>query len=1010
MATVYRAHDSKLECAAAVKILSPELTPLLGPERFLQEIRITAGLRHPCIVPVFDSGQEEGLFYFVMPVVPGETLRERLRREQQLPIADALRIARDILEALGHAHEHGFIHRDVKPENIMLTEGRAVVTDFGIARAIDEAGGERITSSGLAVGTPAYMSPEQADGGPLDGRADLYAVACVLYEMLGGEPPFLGPTPQAILARQMQEAPRSLRIVRPTVPPALQEVIERGLAKVPADRFPTAAAFAAALSEALIRPDTTHVQRRLRVSLLLLAVLSVAAGGSVAVRSRLRSGIAPADTTRFVIYPVLRRSGDAPPFDESQLLRDAFARWQGVQILDAALVAEALGGRSGPVTPRAALQAARALGAGRYVVTEVSPVGDSLRVHAALFATAERGRQLADTAVRIGREVRGVDTALAALADNLLLRRPPSRLIESGGATTRSLAAQQAFLSGIAAVEQWDLAAAESALAEATVHDPGHVRALLWVAIVRWWEGVPTAAWRSASARALAGVARLPPREAELATALGAIAEGRTEDAGARLRRLAQRDSNAFAAWYALAACLHRDTAVVRDGRSPSGWRFRSSYHAALAAYQRALILLPSIHRAFRRDPAMRHALMTSARQMRSGRAAAPDTQRFRAHPSWLGDSLAFIPYPTRDFDEGRAWTVPTSRERAVRHQQQIFREVATAWSAAFPESPDALEALALSLELLGDAASLDTLRRARRLAERTDDATRLAASEVWLQLKFAAPTSPTGVAAARALADSLLRAHPPSRGVPEPLLLASLAGLTGRADLAAAYGRQPGAGRAFGLPPALAAHVLPLLSYAALGGPVDSISAQEDRAERAFAAASGSAAADARSQWRTLAATVAFPRVRLRALDSLAGSGDYLVEAELAFARGDRAASRSVLERVREARRTSRAADLTPDALYPEAWLLDAAGDAAAAAAWLDPTLAALGVSPPQSFADPVSAAALVHAMALRADAGARAGDTVRARDWARAVSVLWSDADTFLQPVVERARRIVR
>ncbi|HTT68107.1 MAG TPA: serine/threonine-protein kinase, partial [Gemmatimonadales bacterium] len=238
MATVYRAIDRHLGRPVAVKVLSPELTHLLGPERFHREVSIAALLQHPNIVPVHESGETGDLLYYTMPLVEGETLRARVTRETQLPLDLALKITEDVAEALRCAHEHGIVHRDIKPENIMLSGGHAVVMDFGVAQAISQAGGDRLTTAGLAVGTPAYMSPEQAGGAAhLDARADIYALGCVLYEMLGGEPPFTGPSAQAVLARQMQEPPRSLHVIRATVSPALQRVIEKSLAKVPADRY-----------------------------------------------------------------------------------------------------------------------------------------------------------------------------------------------------------------------------------------------------------------------------------------------------------------------------------------------------------------------------------------------------------------------------------------------------------------------------------------------------------------------------------------------------------------------------------------------------------------------------------------------------------------------------------------------------------------------------------------------------------------------------------------------------
>jgi serine/threonine-protein kinase len=254
MATVYLAEDLRHQRKVAVKVLRPELAAALGHERFLREITTTANLRHPHILPLFDSGQAvappqgESFLFYVMPYVEGESLRDRLDREKQLPLDDALQIAREVADALSYAHQRGVIHRDIKPANILLESGHAVVADFGIARAITEAGGTKLTETGLAIGTPAYMSPEQAAGdGELDGRSDLYALGCVLYEMLAGQPPFTGPTVESLVYQHLTVDAPSVTNLRPAVPPQIAGVLERALAKVPADRFNPVAEFADAL-------------------------------------------------------------------------------------------------------------------------------------------------------------------------------------------------------------------------------------------------------------------------------------------------------------------------------------------------------------------------------------------------------------------------------------------------------------------------------------------------------------------------------------------------------------------------------------------------------------------------------------------------------------------------------------------------------------------------------------------------------------------------------------------
>ncbi|HEU5050947.1 MAG TPA: protein kinase [Gemmatimonadales bacterium] len=249
MATVYLAHDLRHDRDVAIKVLHPDLGAALGSDRFLSEIRTTARLQHPHILPLLDSGEAGGLLYYVMPLVTGETLRSRLERERQLPVDAAVSIAREVADALGYAHGLGVVHRDIKPENILLQGGHALVADFGIALAVQQAGGPRMTQTGLSLGTPQYMSPEQAMGErTVDARSDLYALGAVTYEMLVGEPPFTGPSVQAIVARLVTEEPRPIGIQRKAVPEHVEGAVLRALEKLPADRFATAVEFAAAIA------------------------------------------------------------------------------------------------------------------------------------------------------------------------------------------------------------------------------------------------------------------------------------------------------------------------------------------------------------------------------------------------------------------------------------------------------------------------------------------------------------------------------------------------------------------------------------------------------------------------------------------------------------------------------------------------------------------------------------------------------------------------------------------
>jgi serine/threonine-protein kinase len=251
MAAVYLAHDRKHDRPVALKVMRSELAAALGPARFLREIRLCARLQHPHILPVLDSGEAEGRLWFTMPFVEGESLRGRLAREGQLPVADAVRIAREMADGLHYAHQHGVIHRDIKPENILLSGGHALIADFGVSRAVvtDEPD-DRLTETGVTRGTPQYMSPEQAAGDRgLDARTDIYSLGCVLYEMLAGEPPFTGPNPQAILAKRLTGPAPHLSTAR-EIPAGVDRAVARALSRVPGDRFATSAEFAAALEPA----------------------------------------------------------------------------------------------------------------------------------------------------------------------------------------------------------------------------------------------------------------------------------------------------------------------------------------------------------------------------------------------------------------------------------------------------------------------------------------------------------------------------------------------------------------------------------------------------------------------------------------------------------------------------------------------------------------------------------------------------------------------------------------
>ncbi len=389
MATVYLARDLRHGRKVAIKVLRPELAAALGAERFLREIRTTANLRHPHILPLYDSGETSGLVYYVMPFVDGGTLRDRLDRDKQLPIDEALGIAREVADALGYAHAHGVVHRDIKPENILLEGEHAVVSDFGIARAVSALGVDRLTETGTALGTPLYMSPEQAAGShDVDGRSDLYSLGCVLYEMLGGQPPFTGPTAQSVARQHLVTDAAPVTNLRPTVPPEVAGALARTLAKNPADRFNPAAQFVQALSPAAsAAPPAVPVEparpawRPARSPL--WAAVGVAAVGLVGwVATRSAGRPAPASTIeRIAVLPMDNQTGDtAQRFFADGMTREVIGVLSevGVRVLGHRAIA-GYRGSALPVT-----RIAKELGVDAIVAGAVTRAGTVVQVSAEL--------------------------------------------------------------------------------------------------------------------------------------------------------------------------------------------------------------------------------------------------------------------------------------------------------------------------------------------------------------------------------------------------------------------------------------------------------------------------------------------------------------------------------------------------------------------------------------------------------------------------------------------------
>jgi serine/threonine-protein kinase len=446
MATVYLAHDSRHDRRIALKVLLPELALALGADRFKREIRLAAHLQHPHILTVLDSGEVDAggtlLFYYTMPFVEGESLRDRLDREGPLPAGDALRLTREVADALDHAHRHGIIHRDVKPANILIADGHALLADFGIAKAVADAG-SRLTSTGLSLGTPAYMSPEQATADPkVDARTDIYSLGCVLYEMLAGEPPFTGPSPQAIIAKRFASAPLPLRAVRSQLPASLDVAIGKALALAPSDRFATAADFAAALT----LDQRPRSRSGGRWPLIAAGAVALAAA-AIALRPWNRDAAVPPALSTIAVLPFATMGGDTADawFAEGMAdeLTTALAKVPGVRVAARSSVARYRG------TDQQPSEIGEALGVGAVLDGTVRRAAGRLRVSVELTSAADGLVLWNDRFDREATDIFAVQDEIASAVTSALRGRllpPDSAAVAPRG--TSDFAAYDLYLKG----------------------------------------------------------------------------------------------------------------------------------------------------------------------------------------------------------------------------------------------------------------------------------------------------------------------------------------------------------------------------------------------------------------------------------------------------------------------------------------------------------------------------------------------------------------------------------
>jgi tetratricopeptide (TPR) repeat protein len=562
MATVYLARDLKHDRLVAIKVLRPDLAASLGADRFLQEIRVTAQLSNPHILPLLDSGESDGVLYYVMPFVEDESLRELLKREGALSIERALDIARDVAVALEHAHRAGVVHRDIKPENILLHGDEAVVADFGIARAVSAAGGERLTQTGLAVGTPKYMSPEQASGdASVDGRTDVYSLGAVLYEMLAGEPPFTGPNLQAIIAKQLVDPVPSARRVRDTIPESVDAAIRKALAKAPVDRFQTAREFvdALAVEPAAVTGESAAHQRSWWGGLSLFVIALFAIGAiSWAVT---RDGGGPAvSATQVAVLPFsMRGSTDLAYLGDGMvdLLSVKLDGAGSLRTADPRAVLAATERRgSGAPDPATGRAIAEELGAGMYVLGSIVEVGGRLQFDASLYDPSRGDTPVAQASAE------GVPAEVLALVDDLageLLAGQGvlqgTRLSRLALLTTDSLTALKSYLRGSSHYRAGRFREAAAAFEDAIAVDSSFALA--------WYQLSVTADWllRSdvaleAAERATRHAERLPERDRRLLEALVTVRRGDGAAAERQYRAILGTYPDDVEAWFQLGEVL----------------------------------------------------------------------------------------------------------------------------------------------------------------------------------------------------------------------------------------------------------------------------------------------------------------------------------------------------------------------------------------------------------------------------------------------------------------------
>jgi tetratricopeptide (TPR) repeat protein len=997
MSRLFLATDVRHDRRVVVKVLSPELVSEQSTARFKREIELTVRLQHPHILPILTSGAWEDALYYITPFIPGESLRERIARDGKLPLDDVIRILREVSGALAFAHQRGIVHRDVKPGNILLAEGHAILADFGIARAVGTTA-TPLTGSGMVPGTPAYMAPEL----PTDEKADVYSLGVVAYEMLCGALPKRGATAKEIIAARGKVAGDHMSTLK-----SLAETIADAISSAPDRRVQTAPELEGRLDPGVLAP------RRTSLRILFLSGAIVAAG-LVGVWLYGHVGTLEADR-----YIVLASGTDS--LSAVDAVQRAVSEWRGIAVVDEAEAAAAAKRAAGGLTRSEAHAIAKRLHARNLITVESSRDADSVALRATLYDVA------GDSMVRAKRVAYW--RAAAGAERTLALRRLANALLRSGdelpwsGAaddSAPSLPAWRAFDDGRRLIVSWKLNDAESKFRQAIDLQPRIAPAQLWLAQTIVWLNASDrmAAARSAALRSLELPGLLSTHDSLHARGVLALVSGDYPSACRTFDALVARDSISLVAWIGKGDCRAQDRAVIADPRSPTGHSFRGSYESAARAYQRAAELGPSMQ-----SPdfqgwmlgKLSRVLTSATNVIRAGSGA--DSTNYGSQPLLDHDTLAFHPVTLAQLSDPAVNPKPQEVQAAVDRNRVLLRRAAEEWVRRAPNDPVAFDSLATRLELSGGLATiaeqqlttLQVVDRALSLAKDSLERAHLGVMRVRLLVKDSQFDK------ARAAADSLLKS-----GVGRlPRYIDGVAGLAvllGRVDEAAhLLARDPYNAKVFGgrggvviMPPQLADVSASLVarSVFGLGGDSTLELAQKFDALVASYFPGADAAADVRRSVTPRALAFVYPTgssYLAQLPDAHLGAVDWFQS----LARGDGATVRRAVAARGQAGVQSNPGN-SVDMMFLRARAAMLVFDTTSAVHELDPVLQAMPTIAPTLLWQVDQIGSLIRALALRAEIASARRDKHTAEQCAGAVVSLWRNADAPLQPVVQRMKAL--